>query len=60
MDKLVLSIAIFLFGLLAGCVMTHDDFVERLIDAGLAEFQVDSTTGETTFIIHAEHNTNNK
>ena len=30
---------------------------QRLIEAGLAEFTVDPTTGDTTFIIYAEQTT---
>ena len=43
-----------LFGGMLGCVVTHDEFVDRLIEAELGEFGVDSTTGDTTFIIYAE------
>ena len=44
-------------GLICGCVITHDTFVDRLIEAELAEYVVDSTTGNTTFIIYAEQET---
>ena len=41
-------------GFFMGCETTHDEFVDRLIKAELAEFVVDSTTGDTAFIIYAE------
>ncbi len=36
---------------------TEDTWQDRLIEAELAEFVVDSTTGDTTFIIYAEQET---
>jgi hypothetical protein len=54
----------YLFGVFIGALalwfylgMTTPKWENRLIEAELAEFVVDSTTGDTTFIIYAEQET---
>ena len=54
MDLIIGIMVGVLFGLIVGCCVTHDEFADRLIEAELAEFVVDSTTGDTKFIIYAE------
>ena len=48
----------FAIGITFGALMVfspfNEDWQNRLIEAELAEFTVDSTTGDTTFIIYAE------
>ena len=54
-------------GLIIGAIVSGDissgikerHWKNRLIEAELAEFVVDSTTGHTTFIIYAEQPTEN-
>lgn len=57
MDTAFFALIAYVFGLIIGCVITHDDFTDRLIEAELAEYAVDSTTGDATFIIYAEQET---
>ena len=60
MDTFFFTIAGFVFGFMLGCVITHDCFTDRLIEAELAEFTVDPKSGDTTFIIYAEQLTKTK
>lgn len=54
MDILFCTLFGVALGFIVGCACTTGDFTDRLIEAELAEFVVDSTTGDTTFIIYAE------
>ena len=44
-------------GVMLGRSVEYDMWQNRLIEAELAEFVVDSQTGDTTFIIYAEQET---
>ena len=54
MDSLIGLIVGFTFGALVIFSSSDHHWENRLIEAELAEFTVDSTTGDTTFIIYAE------
>lgn len=54
MDFLIGLTMGFIFGALVIFSSSDQNWENRLIEAELAEFTVDSTTGDTTFIIYAE------
>jgi len=58
MDWVITYIIGVSIGLYCGiCIFANSGWENRLIEAELAEFVVDSTTGDTTFIIYAEQET---
>ena len=54
MDSIIGLIVGFILGALVIFSSPDQNWENRLIEAELAEFTVDSTTGDTTFIIYAE------
>jgi hypothetical protein len=54
MDVLIGIFVGFIFGAFLTFSYSDHNWENRLIKAELAEFTVDSTTGDTTFIIYSE------